>query len=98
MFVVTVHFTLEDGMQDDFLPLMYENARDSLALEPECHQFDVCTDPDQPHIVFLYELYTDAAAFEIHMTMPHFLNFSQATQNLVRQKEVNTYVLAKASE
>ena len=61
MYAVCVTFQIAEGAMADFLPLMLENAAASLKGEPGCHQFDVCRDGDE---VFLYELYTDAAAFE----------------------------------
>ncbi|MEL6701373.1 MAG: antibiotic biosynthesis monooxygenase, partial [Pseudomonadota bacterium] len=64
MYAVTVTFQIKPGQMAAFMPLMQANARTSLAAEPECHQFDIATDPARPDEVFLYELYTDAAAFD----------------------------------
>lgn len=50
-----------------FMPLMRGNAVTSRLQEEDCHQFDVCTDPDHPFEVFLYEFYTDKAAFDHNM-------------------------------
>ena len=90
MFVVTVTFRLKSGQRAAFLPLMLENARLSRALEPGCAQFDVCESEDE---IFLYELYSDAAAFEQHKTMPHYLTFSETTAPMVAEKHVRTYAL-----
>ena len=43
MFVVTVHFSVKRNQIEQFKPLMLENARLSLELEPGCKQFDVST-------------------------------------------------------
>ena len=75
------------------MPLMLENARQSLDLEPGCHRFDVCTGPDGKNAVFLYELYSDAAAFESHKSMAHFLEFSAKTEQMVASKTVETFTL-----
>lgn len=91
MFAVVVTFTLKSGTAQEFMPLMYENAATSLRDEPGCHQFDVATNPEQPNEVFLYELYTDASAFESHKATPHFLGFDAATADMIVAKNVSTY-------
>ncbi len=91
MFAVTVTFTIPLEKMHDFLPLMLANAQSSLQDEPGCHQFDVCTDPDQPGQVFLYELYTDEAAFETHQTMPHYGAFGEAAGSMIEDKVVKTF-------
>lgn len=91
MFAVTVRFQIKQGRQDDFLPLMIENAQTSLKLEPGCHHFDVCTDTDRPGEVFLYELYDDAAAFRAHLASDHFVKFDSMVSSMVADKTVATY-------
>ena len=76
MYAVTVTFQIKPGQMAAFMPLMQANARTSLAAEPECHQFDIATDPARPDEVFLYELYTDAAAFDAHLASAHFQSFN----------------------
>ncbi|MCZ0963946.1 putative quinol monooxygenase [Paracoccus benzoatiresistens] len=88
MYAVTVTFTIAQDRMADFLPLMLENAQTSLAEEPGCHQFDVCTDPGLPDRVFLYELYDDRAAFETHLQSPHFRSFDAAVTAMFAEKSV----------
>ena len=96
MHVVTVTFVPKPDRQNDFLPLMLENARVSLAEEPGCRQFDVSADEDGT--IFLYELYDDEAAFKKHLSMPHFLEFSERTEDMVLKKTVSTYTLVREGE
>lgn len=91
MFAVTVTFTIHEGKMDAFLPLIRKNAQSSVRDEPGCQQFDVCTDPDQPNRVFLYELYDDEAAFEAHQEMAHFKATGTAITGLVADKELRTF-------
>ena len=58
------------------MPHMMEQAANSLAQEDGCHVFDVCT---AGTTVFLYELYTDKAAFDAHMQTPHYASFTAKT-------------------
>lgn len=91
MFAVTVQFQVRPGHQEEFLTLMYENARTSLLDELECHQFDVCTDPARPYEVFLYELYSNEDAFQSHLTTDHFKSFDAAVAPIIADKTVRTY-------
>lgn len=91
MFAVVVIFTLAPGTRADFMPLMQENARMSLEAEPGCRQFDIATDTDRPDEVFLYEIYDDAKAFEVHLASDHFASFSAATAAMIAAKTVRTY-------
>ena len=91
MYVVTVKFTLAPGAAETFLPLMHAQATNSLQLEPECHHFDVCTDPDDASTVFLYELYSDEAAFKVHLASEHFKQFDADVADLVTAKQVACY-------
>lgn len=88
-YVITVEFDVEPQRAADFLRLVCENAQTSRDLEPGCRQFDVCTDPARPNIVFLYERYHDRKAFEAHLASEHFGRFDAATRGMVASKSVH---------
>ena len=91
MFVVTVEFTVHPQHLEAFRARMLENARTSLAREAGCRQFDVCVDPAQPAVIFLYEVYQDRSAFDAHLVAPHYLAFADAVASWVATKSVRTY-------
>lgn len=91
MFVVVVTFDLAPGQRDAFLPLMHRNAQTSAETEPGCRQFDVCTDPDRPEAIFLYEVYDDREAFDAHCRTEHFLAFDRETRDMVVSKQVRFF-------
>ena len=91
MFAVTVQFDILPEKFQVFLPLMHANAQASVAQESGCHIFDVCTDPDRPTEVFLYELYSDEAAFKDHMHQPHFKSFEADSAGMIVSKSVATF-------
>ncbi len=93
MYVVTVKFTLAEGAAETFMGFMRTQAQNSLELEAGCHQFDVCTDPNDARAVFLYELYSDEAAFQVHLTSDHFKRFDADVADLVAEKQVACYHL-----
>ncbi|MGH8618152.1 MAG: putative quinol monooxygenase [Burkholderiales bacterium] len=91
MYVITVEFTVRPEAFDAFLPLMLVNARLSRETEAGCRQFDVCTDPGRPGVVFLYELYDDRAAFDAHRATPHFRSFDAAVKEMLTAKVVHAW-------
>lgn len=93
MFAVTVVFRSVPEQAGAFLAALRENAATSLRDEPDCHRFDVCTDPGDPALFFLYELYTDPAAFETHKSAHHFRTFSELVAGWTVEKTVKTYRL-----
>ncbi|MEO6624437.1 MAG: putative quinol monooxygenase [Burkholderiaceae bacterium] len=93
MFVVTVQFSIHPTHSAAFLREMVANARNSREREPGCVAFDVCEDPAQAGQVFLYEIYTDAAAFEQHKREAHFLEFDKVVAPWVSHKSVKILAL-----
>ena len=76
---------------EKFIPLTHQQATLSLRNEPACKHFDVCSDPEKPNEVFLYELYDDAQAFETHLKTQHFIEFDKAVSDMITSKMVNTF-------
>jgi (4S)-4-hydroxy-5-phosphonooxypentane-2,3-dione isomerase len=91
---ITVTFELEDGASEAFRRLVSENARQSVALEPGCLRFDVLQPTaTQAGEIFLYEIYVDRAAFDVHLTSEHFKSFDEQSQRLVRRKTVKAFTV-----
>ena len=74
-FVVIAEFTLKPGCLDAFLAVARQDARDSVAYEPGCQQFDAVQPQDAPDQVVLYEVYDDRAAFDAHLQSEHYFPF-----------------------
>lgn len=91
MFAVTVRFEISSDNIQFFVPLVHANAQASVRDEVGCQQFDVLIDPAQPNVVFLYEIYDDAAAFQAHLTTPHFKSFDEQTSGMVASKQIDTF-------
>ena len=91
MYAVVVTFQIHPEDMAAFMPAMLDNAAWSLAKEAGCNRFDVCTDPDRANEVFLYELYTDRAAFDVHLASPHFKAFDTLVAPMIADKIVTTY-------
>jgi autoinducer 2-degrading protein len=97
LFGVTVSFTIGDGQLPAFLALVRRNAAESVREEQGCLRFDVSVpaDPAASQVVFLYELYRDRGAFELHLRSGHFLAFDRASGPLVVEKTIATYAVSE---
>jgi quinol monooxygenase YgiN len=91
MYAVCVKFEIAAGQMEAFLPLVRTNAAASVRDEVGCHRFDVLTDQTKPGQVFLYELYDDRAAFDVHLTTPHFHVFDVATNAMIVGKQLDLW-------
>lgn len=91
MHVVTVEFEIAAGREGDFLARVKQQAEDSLEREVDCLQFDVCVAPDAPGRVFLYEIYRDQAAFQVHLESAHFSDFDTTVADWIAAKKVREW-------
>jgi autoinducer 2-degrading protein len=89
MFVITVKFTTHEKDTKKFKDRIIQQAKDSLKLEKDCHVFDVCHDPNINNVVFLYEIYADKDAFDIHLNSKHYLSFNEEVTPWVSEKLVS---------
>ena len=91
MYVITVLFSIHAAHQAAFLQAISSNAKTSLADEPGCRQFDVCTAISKLNDVFLYEIYDSVEAFDAHLSSKHFQEFNALTSTWVTAKVVNAF-------
>jgi len=91
MYVVTVIFDIHPAVVDDFMPLMRQQAANSLRLEEGCHQFDIAYEQSNPCRIFLYELYENRDAFDLHLESAHYQRFASLTEGMVAEKAVTTF-------
>ncbi|MBT8768655.1 putative quinol monooxygenase [Metapseudomonas boanensis] len=95
MYCLLLKTQLKPGSLDDFMDAMRINAAASVRDEPGCLVFDVLQDRSDPDLVWLYEVYTDEAAFEAHMLTPHFLASRPLVNPLIlRQEAIEANALA----
>lgn len=93
MHSVTVQFEVKAEQAEAFLSRVVQQAKDSLELETECHVFDVCHAPENRNQVLLYEVYSDAAAFNTHLETPHFIAFDAEVSGWIITKTVHQWEL-----
>ena len=88
MFVITVKFVIHEKDTEKFKVRILQQARDSLELEKDCHEFDVCHDHNYKIIIFLYESYNNKKAFDVHLNSKHYLAFNEEVTPRVKEKIV----------
>ncbi|MCU1723233.1 MULTISPECIES: putative quinol monooxygenase [unclassified Pseudomonas] len=88
MYSLLLKTQLQPGSLEQFMDAMSVNAASSVRDEPGCLVFDVVRDRSAPDLVWLYEVYTDEAAFEAHLLTPHFLASRPLVDPLIVRQEV----------
>ena len=86
MLAVIVDFDALPGQEEKVRDVLQTQARNSLEKEPGCRTFDVCSDPDDPHKFFLYELYDDQAAVDAHGQTGHYATFRARLDPLLKSR------------
>lgn len=94
MYVVAVKFVVDPEHAERFLEAVLQQASSSLAIEDECHVFDVCTDPRDASRVFLFEKYSAESSFQAHLESAHFKSFDDLVAPWVVEKTVETWIEA----
>ena len=91
MYVITVDFFIKYNHLDSFKKRMIQQANDSLKKEKDCYYFDVCFDKENTNRVFLYEIYKDKNAFDVHLNSSHYINFNEEVTPWVKEKIINKF-------
>jgi autoinducer 2-degrading protein len=71
MFAVFASIRIKPDQRESFLATVKDTAVCSVRDEPGCFRFDVFRDGGDENRYLLYEVYSDEAAFEGHLTTPH---------------------------
>jgi autoinducer 2-degrading protein len=81
MYVIIVQIQIKEGYKDAFIEAMLDDAKGSVKNEPGCLRFDVIQDGGDPNRIWLYEVYVDEAAFQVHMQTPHFIKWRDTVKD-----------------
>lgn len=92
MFLVAVTFQITPAHAAEFAARVAQQATDSLT-ETGCQRFDVWQAPGNLAKIFLYEIYDDRAAFDVHLASAHFKAFDAEVAGWVVDKSVETATL-----
>src|SRR5829696_10482547 len=82
MFVIVVLCRVKSDKIEAFKEAALDDAHHSVLDEPGCLRFDVIQDDEDPTKFWLYEIYQDRAAFDHHLTTPHYHRWREATKDI----------------
>lgn len=82
-FVVIAKIALHPGARAAFLRVAAADAQDSLTKETGCLAFNILVPEDDERYVVFHEIYKDRAAFDLHLTQPHFHTFERDAEHLM---------------
>jgi autoinducer 2-degrading protein len=85
-FALAVTLKLKPGSSDNFIPLILENRRASLANESGCHEFKVMRNLEEIDTFHFYEEYDDVEAFKAHQDSSHFKAYFQAAKDMMAER------------
>ncbi len=81
MYIIVEPIQIKEGFKEQFTKGMTENARSAVNDEQGCLRFDVVQDANDDHRIWIYEVYEDEAAFQVHTQSPHFIKFRDASED-----------------
>ena len=87
-FAIFVTVKLKPGNADAFEPIILENATAAVRDEPECHEFHVMRDNEDPDTYHFFEVYDAASSLDAHRETPHYKKFASETENMVAEKSI----------
>ncbi len=74
----------------DFAAAAARIAASALQTEPGCLALLSTADIDTPNRFTIFEIYRDEAAYQAHLTTPHFKAFRAATDDIVLSRRLRT--------
>ena len=78
-----VTINVKPGDVDRFTEASFADAQGSVRDEPDCFRFDILRDPDIETRFYLYEVYTDESAMQVHMETPHFKRWWATVEDMI---------------
>ena len=73
------------GQRNHILPLLAAHKIRCLKEEPGTLQFEILLPKNDDTKILLYEVYQDAAAFDVHRSGPSFVRWQQETAGMVEK-------------
>ena len=86
---LVVDFTVRTGHKAQFLEIFREHASRTLENEDGCLQFEVCDPVEHGNRVFVYEMYADADALEVHKASPILARTRERYADIVVSRDIH---------
>ncbi len=89
-----VELTLAEGQKDNYINRARQHRANVLKNETGCQRFDLVTSDENADMVYLYEVYDDEAALEIHMNTDYMAEYRADTGPMIADRKLNRCTLA----
>ena len=86
---LVVDFRVKPGTKARFLEIIGEHAAQTLANEEGCLRFEVCDPLEGEDRVFLYEMYADEAALEVHKASPILARTRERYADVLESRDIH---------
>ena len=86
MYFIIAPIQIKEGSKEQMLEALLPNAQGAVRDEPGCVRFDVIQDAGDANRIWVYEIYTDEAAFQAHSQSPHFLKAIDTIRSLTAEE------------
>ena len=73
---------------ESFKAALKEGVEAAVKLEPGVLTLYAVSAKDEPTHFMIFEVYADQAAYESHLTMPHFIKYKAKTQHMIKSLEL----------
>lgn len=80
--------TVDTAQLDAYNSLLKEEIEASMRLEPGVLTLYATAEKDNPNKITILEIYADRAAYEKHLTTPHFKKYKQGTLSMVKDLQL----------
>lgn len=87
-FVRLSKITVDTAQLDAYNSLLKEEIEASMRLEPGVLTLYATAEKDNPNKITILEIYADRAAYEKHLTTPHFKKYKQGTLSMVKDLQL----------
>ena len=84
LMVRVAELDIDPAMIDEYKALLAEEIHASVGIEPGVLFLHGVADKNSPTKVRVFECYASRAAYEFHVTTPHFLKYKTLTQTMVK--------------
>lgn len=83
-FVRLAEIEIDPAFMAEYRQALADGIRLAMEREPGVLVLDAMSPLEAPHLVRVFEVYRDRAAYEIHITTPHFLAYKDKVAGMVR--------------
>lgn len=87
-FAIFVTVKIKQDRIEDFLAQAYANATAAVRDEPNCHQFRIMQNADDPSTIHFYEVYTEVGSLDYHRETVHYKAYDAAAADMILEKTV----------